>query len=114
MMIILLYFYVICLNISFVLGLSQNFKLSKANLKQIQSKLHLSFKSGCVAAMPTIPNQTVCVVILIVTLQSALTRSFSPFTFSEVIFLSFKPSRSSATISIVKDSSRDIIKAQSL
>ena len=41
-------------------------------------------------------------VIIIVTMQLALTRRFSLFVFSEVSFLSFKSSRSRATISIIR------------
>ena len=71
-------------------------------------------KRDVVAALPTVPNPTVCCGHLVMTLQLALARRFSLFTFSEFIFLSFKSSRSIATISIPKDSSRDILKAQSL
>ena len=51
------------------------------------------------------PNPTVCCGHFSCDTAVSFTRRFSSFTFSEVIFLTFKASRSLSTISISKDSS---------
>ena len=61
-------------------------------------------KVNSVAALPTIPNPTVCSGHCNCDTAVSYDEEFSLFTVSEVIFLSFKTSRSSAMILILKDS----------
>ena len=66
----------------------------------------MSFKSGCVAALSTVPNQTVC--LWQFSYDTAVRfdkRSSLSIIFSDLIFLSLIISRSSSRISIRKDSS---------